>query len=97
VRYDIKTTGDVINAYAAHYWMQNIVKVTYFLLFLFWYLDHTLASNRGTSYSFYFPVQLSYWKSVFKSCSKKKDDDNEQKHGRLRRVVKESSLGTSSN
>ena len=56
VTYNVKTTGDVIRAYAAHYWMQNIVKVTYGLIFLFWYLDHTLASNRGTSYSFYFPV-----------------------------------------
>jgi hypothetical protein len=56
VHYDIKTTGDIVDAYAAHYWMNNIVNTTYGLIFLFWYLDHTLASNRGTSYPFYFPL-----------------------------------------
>ena len=94
VQYDMTITGDIVDAYAAHHWMNNIARTTYVLIFLFWYLDHTLASNRGTSYPFYFTVQPSYWKSVFNGCFKKNSKKVEEGQ-RLKRKIQEKDLGIS--
>jgi hypothetical protein len=56
----------------------------YFLAFI--YFDHVLSSNRGVSYSFFFPFLKSYWKSIFPSLFKEEPPNTDTK--KLKRKVK---------
>lgn len=46
----------------------------YTLMFLTWYFDHVLSSNRGVAYSLLFPFQKAYWKTVFPTLLGKEED-----------------------
>lgn len=61
-------TGDIVEQPAASHFYNNIVFLNFVYAFLWFYFDHVLSSNRGVSYSFFFPLQKSYWKTVFPFC-----------------------------
>jgi hypothetical protein len=64
----------------------------YALLWL--YLDHVISSNRGVSYSFYFPLQKTYWMSVFPYFFKEETKNNQDKKlKRKRRQLSDKDLG----
>ncbi len=53
----------------------TICTLFYVIIFygtLAWYYDHTIPSNRGVYYPWYFPYKLSFWlPKLFKNSSKK--------------------------
>ena len=61
----------------------------YIFIVLWWYCDHVFASNRGVAHSLYFPLQKSYWLSVFPCCRK---DHRAARDNMNVRVIKEKDL-----
>ena len=72
-------TGDIIEQPAASHFYYNIIFLNIVYVFLWLYFDHVLSSNRGVAYSFYFPLQKSYWMTVFPSCFKEETKDKQKK------------------
>jgi hypothetical protein len=60
-----------------YFW--KLVMTIIFYWFSTWYFDNVIAANRGTSKSFYFFLELDYWKSVFGSSTYKRKS-HEHKH-----------------
>ena len=67
-----------------------LFRAMWIFVFLWWYQDHVLASNRGYALPFYFPFTKSYWLSVFPCFGK--EDDRLARERRKKRVLKESDL-----
>ena len=65
-----KTTFDVIHTKSIEHFVNCILQSGIFFFVMFWYCDHIFSSNRGVAYSLYFPLQKSYWMTVFPFFSK---------------------------
>lgn len=100
----VTAIADTLHIPAPMYFLNKQKKITFWLSVMFWYFDHVISSNRGAGNRFYFPVQPSYWLSVFPFlaslaiCKKllgKLENINQQK--KLKRKIKEDELNLSNN
>lgn len=73
--YTTKTTHSHIIAPSVAFFTNRIIFIGWTYFFLFLYFDHVLSSNRGVSYSFFFPFQKSYWITVFPFLFKKQEPE----------------------
>jgi hypothetical protein len=67
----------------------------YWIIFLWWYLDHVIAENRGVAYSFYFMFQKKYWMSLIPNNFRKpvEEEAAEVRVGKKKRNLTAKDLG----
>jgi len=63
--YTGELTGQIIISPTVGHFVRKIKMMTWVFFFAFIYFDHIISSNRGVSYSFFFPFLKSYWKTIF--------------------------------
>ena len=44
------------------------------IIFMWWYLDHVIADNRGVAYNFYYMFQKKYWLDIIPNNFKNQTD-----------------------
>lgn len=63
------------------------------IIFMWWYLDHVIADNRGVAYNFYFMFQKKYWLDIIPNNFKNQTDYQSAKKGKVKRPYSKADIG----